>query len=198
MNVPTLYRRLAEAKDPTEAFLFTFELLESRVTMEEWDIRRHALKWLLVHYPSLMERIVPLIPEYGRWDDLLYLFPCVLDLHSVTSVSGNFSAPGFTSEQLELCRDTQRCVIRFYGNQLVKDREALLGGESPSLAAVYMAREKSRLDKEYGVYLTLSVAMGCLRGQLRQVYLSPLRQATHREVSPRPDRDQVILAELAT
>ena len=39
------------------------------------ELGKSLFQFLMINYPSKFIKLIPLIPIYGRWDDLLYLFP---------------------------------------------------------------------------------------------------------------------------
>jgi len=65
------YMQLASTEDIVDTFVLVFNLRDPRGGKGERELGRQCLKWLFVNYPSEFEAVIPLIPEYGRYDDLL-------------------------------------------------------------------------------------------------------------------------------
>lgn len=63
----------ALAEDKLLAIKCLFYLRDVRGGQGERRTFREALKILTRHYPEEASKLVPLIPEYGRWDDLFYI-----------------------------------------------------------------------------------------------------------------------------
>lgn len=84
----------SRGKDIIPSFVAAFEEnsdLAVRIALWARDIRQGAgerqlfrdiLKYLNLHYPEVIERVIPLVPELGRWDDLFVIKnnPTALDL----------------------------------------------------------------------------------------------------------------------
>lgn len=68
----------AYEEDATCALRCLFYLRDVRGGAGERRFFRVCIRWLAKEYPSEMEHLIPLIKEYGRWDDLFELFntPC--------------------------------------------------------------------------------------------------------------------------
>jgi hypothetical protein len=60
--------------DKEESLKFLFFIRDIKNGLGERKIFRVILKYLGTEYPELIENNLRLIPKYGRWDDLYYLF----------------------------------------------------------------------------------------------------------------------------
>ena len=76
-DVIDMFKRAYE-EDATLALKCLFYLRDCRSGAGERRFFRVCIKWLANEYPEEMEHLIPLISEYGRWDDLFELFdtPC--------------------------------------------------------------------------------------------------------------------------
>ena len=76
-DVINMFKQAYE-EDATLALKCLFYLRDVRGGVGERRFFRICIKWLANEYPEEMEHLVPLISEYGRWDDLFELFgtPC--------------------------------------------------------------------------------------------------------------------------
>ena len=66
--------KCAYGEDPTLALRCLFYLRDVRGGQGERRFFRTCLKWMGNHMEEEVEHIIPLIREYGRWDDLFELF----------------------------------------------------------------------------------------------------------------------------
>lgn len=156
LNVPRLYELLSNSakENLLDTIVLLFQLRDCRGGKGEKALGRHALEWLLENYPTEFVKILPLIPEYGRWDDLLHLFPRV-----------------FPSKQ----NQAQQAIVKLFATQLKSDRRNMLEGKPISLCAKWAPTEGSALDRKYNVFRTLANTMGINGKMLRQKYNTPLR-----------------------
>lgn len=174
LNVPRLYEYLSSASRESvlDTFLLAFQLRDTRGGKGERLLGREALKWLFVHYPVQFKAVIHLLPEYGRWDDLLLFFPKVinLDLENLKmtySVSDKVDIP--------LLKEIQTYVVSLFATQLKKDRSAMLNGAPISLCAKWTPTEGDARDRAFGVFTTLADAMKSSKKELRKMYNTPLR-----------------------
>ncbi len=148
-----VHRHLLKAseEDIIDTFVLAFHTRDSRGGKGERDIGRIMFRWLAQNHTELFLKVLPLIPEYGRWDDILNL--------------------------VQPSRDrVSEAVINLLAAQLQKDREMMLGeGNSVSLAAKWAPTENDSTDRELGLVQRLCDNLGITRREYRQVYLSPLR-----------------------
>lgn len=100
----------AFAEDRTTALRILFYARDIRGGLGERRVFRVILAYLAVHAPEIVEKILPQIAEYGRWDDVAALVdtPC---------------AP---------------CAARVIAAQMREDLRALSAGESVSLLAKWL------------------------------------------------------------
>lgn len=64
---------LAYKEDPETAARILFWARDIRGGQGERAVFRSILKDLAISYPDVATKLIPLVPEYGRWDDLLVL-----------------------------------------------------------------------------------------------------------------------------
>ena len=62
----------AFSEDRQKAVRILFYLRDVRGGQGERDLFRSCLEWLGSTYPDVFEKIVNLVPEYGRWDDIFF------------------------------------------------------------------------------------------------------------------------------
>jgi hypothetical protein len=167
-----LYKYLEESvlESLVDTFILCFHLRDSRGGKGERLLGRHSLAWLCVNYPIEFRRVVHLLPEYGRWDDLLYFFPSVLKVSDYGKMRDRC-----TDEDIEYIRTTQNRIVEFFCDQLVEDKKNMEGGLPISLCAKWTPTECNSLDRLTGVYDELVEALGVTPKEFRKEYNTPLR-----------------------
>ena len=131
-------------------------------------------------------KVVHQIPEYGRWDDLMFLWPKVLQLHCpgdtrtqrewVNHINKNFGVSIRNYQDLIKIQIYQRDIVRITGKQLKIDLKSMHEGGPITLCCKWAPTEKDFLDCSYRTITTLCKEMGWSRAQYRKNYTSPLRE----------------------
>lgn len=105
--------RFAEAlgEDFVTAIVWLFFSRDIRGGMGERRLFRICMRYLAREFPDKVVKLIPLVAEYGRWDDLL----CLLDTRVATTVTNTFL------------------------HQLTEDMQRMREGKSISLAAKWIA-----------------------------------------------------------
>jgi hypothetical protein len=119
-------------------------------------------------------KVLPYISEYGRFDDILYLFPNVLNLSSLQNVCEKYNSQ-IDQNNLNKCVKYQKNIVHFYGDTLISDRNLMNAGKPCTLAAKWFSTEKDSLDKSYSVFQTLCTEMKWSNRKLRKEFITPLR-----------------------
>lgn len=177
LNAPRLYQYMVEAdqESTVDAFLLGFHIRDCRGGKGERELGRRCLIWLFINQPSLFAKVVKLLPEYGRWDDLLQFFPGVLDISDIKHVRANYCSNVSGQKRLIVLQTLQQQVVQLFGHKLHEDRQHMLAGEPCSLAAKWAPTEGDSLDRRSGVYKLLAKEMKISPRALRKQYLTPLR-----------------------
>jgi hypothetical protein len=167
-----LYKYLQESasEDLVDTFVLCFHLRDSRGGKGERLLGRHAMAWLCVNYPIEFRRVLHLVPEYGRWDDLLYLFPSVLKVSDFRKMRSEYG-----DDDIEYIRTTQNMIVEFFCDQLEEDKSNMEDGLPISLCAKWTPTECNSLDRLTGVYDELVTALGVTPKEFRKQYNTPLR-----------------------
>jgi len=176
LDVPTQYGYMNKAvrENVIDTFLLTFNTRDCRGGKGERDIGRKGLVWLFINYPEEFEKIISLIPIYGRWDDLLEFFPKVLKLDDILHLAEDYNSE-VDKKQLQTLVTLQDSVVSYYADKLTEDLGSLSNGDSVSLAAKWAPTEKDSMDRKYGTYKTLARKMKMSPRTLRKDVLTPLR-----------------------
>lgn len=177
LNIPCLYKYLQDCARESllDTFLLVFHLRDCRGGKGERELGRKALVWLFINYPLEFRRVMPLLPEYGRWDDLLEFFPGALNLFDIDHVRANYMATISGPEYLQTLRLMQNEVVQLMATQLRQDRDNMMSGKPCSLCAKWTPTEGDSQDRKTGVYKTLATAVGVSPRALRKNYNTSLR-----------------------
>ena len=131
-----------------------------------------------MNYPDKFEKVFHLVPEYGRFDDLLTLFPKYLDNETIISLTTRKSSiMPVIQDQIVIDKyiNIQQSIIELYSNQLRKDKELMEDGKPISICAKWMPSEGDSKDKKYKLVDTLSFNMDVSPREYRKEYITPLR-----------------------
>lgn len=178
LNIPSLYQYLREAANESvlDTFLIAFHIRDCRGGKGERELGRRSLVWLFLNYPQQFEKVASLISEYGRWDDLLQLFPSVLNLSDLEYLRKNYASDIRGQSHLNQLRELQQRLVGIMSTQLVKDKVSMESGNPVTLCAKWAPSEKDSLDRAHGVVGTLCSALSISPRSYRKEYIIPLRQ----------------------
>jgi hypothetical protein len=177
INTPMLYKYLSKSikENVIDTFLMSFHIRDCRGGKGEREIGRRCLIWLFLNKPQLFYNIIHLIPEYGRWDDLLYFFPNILNLSDIDYVRENYCSIIPDKNHLETLQRIQKYIVTLFSLQLIEDVNKMKEGKACSLVAKWSPTENDSLDKQYGVYEILATEMKISHRKLRKDFITPLR-----------------------
>lgn len=177
LNVPQQYQYMVDSdKESTvDTFLLSFHIRDCRGGKGERELGRRCLIWLFINKPNLFMKVVKLLPDYGRWDDLLQFFPGVLDLSSIDHVRSNYYSTVPSNDRLVVLRACQETIVKIMGDKIIEDHALMLEGKPCSLVAKWAPTEGDSLDRKSGVFKTLATSMKISPRVLRKTYLTPLR-----------------------
>ena len=156
------YLEKASEEDIIDTFIICFNVRDPRGGKGERDIGRKMFTWLFLNKPEKFEKVFHLIPEYGRWDDLLYLFP------------------GILKDNLNVIhRSIQKKIVNLFSTQLKIDKLLMLQGKPVSICAKWCPSEYDSKDKKYKLVKSICEKMGISPKKYRKEYISPLRTYLH-------------------
>lgn len=160
----TLQKYICESakENIIDTFLISFYIRDCRGGKGERNLGIQCLTSLFINYPEYFMKIVRLIPEYGRWDDLLHFFPNNLDVEFLRNCS---------SKKMEIIQKFQLEIVKIFKDELILSRVKMEAGEPISLCAKWAPSENDSKDKKYGLVKTL----GFNKTKYRKEYLTPLR-----------------------
>ena len=178
LNAPQQYQYMINSLNESEidTFLLAFHIRDCRGGKGEREIGRRCLIWLFINKPLLFKKVLKLLPEYGRWDDLLQLFPGVLKLSDINYVRNNYVSNIPDSNHLETLQHIQKQIVQLFGSKIKEDYTRMVNGETCSLAAKWAPTEGGSLDSKTGVFKTLANEMKISPRDLRKKYITPLRE----------------------
>lgn len=176
LSIPRLYQFLKDAscEDINDTFILAFHLRDCRGGKGERELGRQSLIWLFLAYPEKFMKIVTLLPEYGRWDDILEFFPVVLNLNDIKYIRSNFNV-NIPNKNVEYLRKCQQEIVKLTATCLIQDHQNMSEGKPCSLLAKWLPTEKGSLDCCYNVVNTICNTMNITPKEYRKKYLSPLR-----------------------
>ena len=177
LNAPRQYQYLVDSaqESTVDVFLLGFHIRDCRGGKGERELGRRSLIWLFINHPRKFAKVAKLLPEYGRWDDILQFFPGVLDLTDLQYVRANYVAHVPGQKRLVVLRDMQGQMVELMARKILEDHALMLEGKPCSLAAKWAPTEGDSLDRKSGVFKTLATSMKIPPRVLRKTYLTPLR-----------------------
>ena len=108
-------------EDPLTAIKYLFWARDARGGAGERKVFREALLWLAENKPEIVKAVIPLIGEYGRYDDLLVLLdtPLRQDVSSYYKRGSLYGSPSLLS--FHTCAEMDRSFAKhFSGNLLIE------------------------------------------------------------------------------
>lgn len=147
----------ASDEDLIDTFILSFNVRDSRGGKGERDLGRKMFTWLFKNKPIQFEKVFHLVPEYGRWDDLLCLFP------------------GYISDLSNHQKIIQKKIVNLYTNQLQKDKSLMLEGKPVSICAKWCPSEGDSDDKKFKLVASICEEMCITPREYRKEYTTPLR-----------------------
>lgn len=135
-----------------DTFVLAFHIRDCRGGKGERRLGRYALKYLYNTYPEIFQKLLPLVPKYGRWDDLFFLY-----------------------EAENKDKDSKNLVLQVYASQLKEDLQNMNDGKPCSLASKWLPSEKSSLNKKVNAYSSICKILKTDCKTLRKSFITPLR-----------------------
>lgn len=177
LNIPKLYQYLSESsvEDIIDTFIIAFNTRDCRGGKGEKELGKKSLQWLMINYPVQFIKIIPFIPEYGRWDDLLHFFPGSINLENTYHIKANYSSPNITENDIKNIKLAQKEVIKYFISKINTDTACMMRGEIVSLAAKWAPTENDSLDRRYSNVSVLCKEMNITRREYRKNIIGPLR-----------------------
>ena len=171
------YLQKAANENLNDTFSLCLYLRDYRYGKGEREIGRKALTWLFLNYPYEFKIIVNLFIEYGRWDDIMTLWPNVLNINSFSLpiICGYYNTT-INEQGIKYRQLAQWELVYMMGNQLILDRKNMEKGYPITLCAKWAPTENDSMDKKYQVTSMLCKIMGWTPKKYRKYYLSPLRE----------------------
>ncbi len=154
-----LYEYLEKSltEDIVDTFVLAFNCRDPRGGKGERDIGRTMLKFLFQRRTEEFSKIFRLIPEYGRWDDLLIFFPNAL------------------SRDNEIQEKVQDEIVKFFCDKLVEDKKLMEEGKPVSICVKWAPTEGDSDDRKFKLVDTICSKIGIDKRTYRKEYTSPLR-----------------------
>jgi hypothetical protein len=142
------YIEKASNEDIVDAIILSFHIRDCRGGKGEREIGRKLFLWLFKNRTEEFSKVVSLITQYGRWDDLLTFFPL----------------NDFSLLQIEV-RNT---IVAIFCNQIEKDTQSMNEGNPISLSAKWAPTEGDSDDRKYNLVQVFCVYMGISKRDYRK------------------------------
>ena len=188
LNIPTLYTYLKYAcfgKDVSTSkkevdikniFAIVFNMRD-KFGKGYRKLGRYAFTWLMINFPDYFNNIFKFIPAFGRWDDLLYLFPGFLNIDpdnekAVLFIKANYYSD-INVETLNKLKNVQVNIIKYYTNQLKYDQTHMKEGKTCTLASKWAPTEGGSMNKLIPIFCKY---MEITPKVYRKEFITPLRK----------------------
>mgnify|MGYP005623346519 CR=1 FL=1 len=178
LNAPRLFECLKNSAQESviDTFLLVFHIRDCREGKGERSLGRLAFRWLFVNYSDEFMKVFSLIPEYGRWDDLLDLWPGVLDLtQTLDIINANWYCNLQENDLIKL-QSLQHNIVQFYANKLTEDIKSMDLCKNVSLAAKWAPTEKDSIDFKFKTVNLLCKNLRISPKIYRKSITTPLRE----------------------
>jgi hypothetical protein len=176
LNIINFFNYLEKSSNESiiDTFLLIFYIRDYRKGKGERQLGRYGFIWLFLKYPKYFSKIIKFIPEYGRWDDIMEIWPKKIDLDDINFICDNYCV-NKKNINIDCLKKVQNDSIIFIGNQLIKDKQNMLEGKSVSLCAKWCPTENCSLDIRYSFTKILCKKMKWSLKKYRKEFISPLR-----------------------
>ena len=179
LQIPQLYTYLQTAyhEDFIDTFILALHIRDCRGGKGERELGRFALAWLFLNHPQEFQKIMYLLPMYGRWDDIMYLWSCSLNFSKecIKYTCKNYSSPIPDNTKLLYLQKLQEDLVSMMGKQLIEDKINMNEGKPVTLCAKWAPTENDKLDRKWLVVSKLCKSLGITHRNYRKEYLTPLR-----------------------
>ncbi|KAG2386186.1 hypothetical protein C9374_002632 [Naegleria lovaniensis] len=128
-----------------------FYMRDCRGGKGERDLFHLAFNWLIDHHPEDVLCNLQLLPEYGRWEDLL---------RHINNEKGMIGPT----------------IAKMFATQLQEDFKAMHDGKPVTLCAKWAPSEHCKHDKKYSAVKLICKELGIKKAEYRKSYISPLRE----------------------
>jgi hypothetical protein len=170
------YLHISANESVMDTFLLVFHIRDCRGGKGERVLGRQALVWLFLSFPDEFNKIYHLIAEYGRWDDLMELWPKVLELNDIDYLRITYGLKISSNDELIRLQTLQKKFVQCVANQLIDDYTKMINGKTISICAKWAPTQKDSYDRKYNVVRTLVKEMGITPKTYRKQFISPLRE----------------------
>ena len=127
LNIPMLYSYLKKSysENVNETIILIFYIRDFLEGKGEKLLGRKALRWLFLKDYKAFYKIFKVIPDYGRWDDLLIFGRSAFPFqNSIKFIKNNFNIK-ITEDDLQNIQSIQKEIVSYYGSRLIFDKELM-------------------------------------------------------------------------
>lgn len=137
-------------EDQLATLKLIFHIRDCRGGKGEREIFKWCCEWLSQNQKKHLLYNLQHVPNFGRWEDLLWL------LNADNEISNH--------------------AANLIANQLKKDKENMLLGNSVTLCAKWSPTEGKKHDRTLNAVEKICQALHCSKRNYRKLYISPLRE----------------------
>lgn len=137
-------------EDPLSALKLVFHTRDCREGKGERQIFKWCCEWLAQNQKKHLIHNLKYIPQFGRWEDLLWL--------------------------LDSDNEVSNMVANMYSNQIKEDKYNMMLGKPVTLCAKWAPTEGKKHDKKLNAVVKICAALKCSKQYYRKQYISPLRE----------------------
>lgn len=129
--------------DLIKTIIILFYIRDPRGGKGERKLFRWGLQWLALNFPNEINKVIDLIPEYGRWDDIYCLYPKKLDYNRPDNYLTDININKNDIDQL------QKNIVLLKINQLIEDEKNIVNNNDISYCAKWCVTENSSQDLQF-------------------------------------------------
>ena len=142
-------------------------------------LSRFAYQWLLINSPEVLIDNLSFIPEYGRWDDIFYLFPGAVNLTDLNFVRKNYLS-NVSETHLDKSKKAQIEVVNFVCNKFLEFFHLYMEGKKGfELFVKWLPLENGSVNKKFKIVQTICDKLQISLKDYRVIYLSPMRSKSN-------------------
>ena len=179
LTIPQLYNYLHQAynEDFIDTFILAIHTRDCRGGKGERTLGRYALIWLFLNHPYEFQKIMKFIPIFGRWDDIMYLWPTNLKLskNNIQNICQNYQSPTPDDTKLLYLHKLQKDLVSMMAKQLIEDKINMNEGRPITICAKWAPTENDQMDRRYRVVTELCNNLSINHKIYRKEYITPLR-----------------------
>jgi len=136
-------------------------------------------QWLLINYQDEFVKHISKISEFGRWDDIYFLFPGSLRLSTLDFTNKNYCS-NITNETFKKVKAAQQTIVSYVARIFLESFHNFMDGKRGfELFVKWLPSEHSSFNKKYKIVETLCDELDISPKDYRIIYLTPMRKVAN-------------------